>query len=123
MEDETMKSLHQAAIALGNEARRRGAEPILPFAEGAEDTTTAEAPVPLLVEAKYHNGELTVAMPNGETWRYNLVSTAALPFKRVLLACIDPTTPRQATVFAPGAEGIHPFAGVAARFGVERSVA
>ena len=94
-----------------------------------EDTAPEAAPTelptdhPLLVEGIYNDDILSVAMPNGEVWKYTLPLEAQDLFRRVVMVCIHHRDHQFAACFRPSAEGIHPFVGVAARFGVERSQA
>lgn len=104
----------EAARALGHEARRRGAEALFPevFRDDLPESCRH-----LLIEGKISGCFLDVAMPNGETWRYRHGLDAA--DGRVLLVHIETSRPCVARIFNPTAEGIHPFAGEALRFGVE----
>ena len=115
-------TLHQAAIALGEEAKRRAAEPLF---------TT-----PLLIEGKHTNGrELRITLPTGAVWLYDLPLEDRIPVmaadgrdsglskaapERTVLVNLHLTAPKNAGVYQPTAEGIHPFLGVATRIGVER---
>lgn len=109
--------LFAAALALGTEARRRGAEAILP----ASDHAVPIASRFILTEGIMHGMFVDVAMPSGAVWHYR----HSLPESdgRVLLCHIDTTVPLTCGLFQPTSEGIHPFLGSALRFGVDRSVA
>jgi hypothetical protein len=78
---------------------------------------------PLLIEGSLIDTHLQVVMPEGDTWRYNLMVSAPSPLERRVMVMIDRHKPGHACVFQPSIEGIHPFVGVANRFGVEKEAA
>lgn len=120
----------KAALALGEEAKRRAEEPFIAEAIPAADSS------PILIEGVHTNGrELRVTLPSGAVWLYDLPlpekavkieangepsGFTAMPGKRTVLVNLHLTAPKHASVFQPTAEGIHPFVGVATRIGVER---
>lgn len=119
--DDTMNTHLQAAHALLDECLKNPFTVIFP----TEEQVPGPQPVatPLLIEGQLEGHKLAVTMPNGETWLYTLVTDDKVPFKRCLLVCIHHRDPSTAACFRPTGEGIHPFLGVATRYGVERSVA
>jgi hypothetical protein len=119
MEDETMHTLQapspelSAALALGNEARRRAEEQFL----------ETQDPY-LLIDATCGDHFLTVQIPGGQIWKYTCAEMLA-PGRTVLML-IETANPKNARVFRPSPDGGHPFLGTACRIGVdqgERSVA
>lgn len=70
---------------------------------------------PLLIEGQLEGSIVEVPMPNGETWRFTKPHTFAAPCP--VLVCLHSKT--SAMVFRPSAEGVHPFLGIARRFGVD----
>jgi hypothetical protein len=70
---------------------------------------------PLLIEGRLESSIVEVPMPNGEVWRFAKPHTWAAPCP--VLVCLH--TEKTAMVFRPSAEGVHPFLGIARRFGVD----
>jgi hypothetical protein len=90
------------------------------MAAAAQERLPAADTTPLLIEGSLVGRELAVTMPEGAVWRYTLAVAEPLATERRMMALIDRHKPDAACVFQPSIEGIHPFVGVANRFGVER---
>lgn len=106
-----MNQQYQAALALAKIAKSKGAEQILPHS--GEDNT------PILIEGEINGRQLTVTMPNGEQWLYDVPAAGDDFAARTVLVAIIPAYPAAASVFQPSCEGIHPCIGMATRYGVE----
>lgn len=80
-----------------------------------QEKTAADDFEPMLIEGHLEGSIIEVPMPNGETWRYTKPHTFAAPCP--VLVCLH--SKATALVFRPSAEGVHPFLGLARRFGVD----
>jgi hypothetical protein len=109
----TTSPLHAAALALAQEAHKRGNEPIFPGFPAPSDT-------PRLIECLYEGRSMTANI-DGDAWHYDLPLAERLA--RPVLALIHMRCPRYAAVFLPAANGAHRFLGYAERFAVERGAA
>lgn len=106
-----MKSLHQPTL-LG--------ACVGVMAAAQQERLPVAATTPLLIEGSLIDTHLQVVMPEGDTWRYNLMVESPIPLELRVMVLIDRHKPSAACVFQPSIEGIHPFVGIANRFGVEK---
>lgn len=80
-----------------------------------ETRTVTDEFEPILIEGHLEGCVIDVLMPNGETWRFAKPDTCAAPCP--VLVCIH--SEKTAYIHRPSAEGLHPFLGMARRFGVD----